>query len=149
MNGTAGPDITSSDEYLDSDYEIAKCSCQLLDSSIFRDHADYVRKQIVHGLLQVRLSRVPGSLKSHDDRRAEAVQEDSPNVLHIITTILLLDGRRHEETFELMNQEGAFTRLVELIRSQRDDDGLLHRRLLELLYEMSRIQRLQTKDLGR
>ena len=44
----------SSDEYLDSDYEIAKCSCQLLDSTIFKDHADYVRKQIVHGLLQVR-----------------------------------------------------------------------------------------------
>ena len=83
------------------------------------------------------------------NRRSKAVQEDSPNVLHLITTILLFDGHGHEKTFELMNQEGAFTRLVELIRSQRDDDGLLHRRLLELLYEMSRIQRLQAKDLGR
>jgi hypothetical protein len=36
---------------------------------------------------------------------------------------------------------------VQLIRSRRDDDGLLHRRLLELLYEMARIQRLRPSDL--
>lgn len=48
----------------------------------------------------------------------------------------------------MMNQEGALPRLLELIQSRPDDDGALHRRLLELLYEMSRIQRLRLEDLS-
>lgn len=47
-----------------------------------------------------------------------------------------------------MNEEGAFPRLVELIQQKRDGDAGLHRMLLELLYEMSRIQRLRTADLS-
>ena len=78
---------------------------------------------------------------------AKRLQEDSGNVLHVITAFLFVDGRRKDDTFELMGQEGCFPRLVELIRSCRDDDGWLHRRLLELLYEMSRIQRIRAGDL--
>lgn len=79
---------------------------------------------------------------------ADGRQEDAANTLHIVTSILLFDGRHNDRTFELMNEEGAFPRLVELIRRQGDDDdGLLHRRLLELLYEMSRIQRIRLEDL--
>lgn len=54
-----------------------------------------------------------------------------------------------------MNKEGAFPRLLELIQAQRkngvDGDGPetgLHRMLMELLYEMSRIQRIRIEDLG-
>lgn len=47
-----------------------------------------------------------------------------------------------------MNEEGTFTRLVELIYERKDDDAGLHRMLLELLYEMSRIQRLRLQDLS-
>lgn len=47
-----------------------------------------------------------------------------------------------------MNKEGAFVRLVELIRDNKDDELGLHRMLLELMYEMSRIQRLSLEDLG-
>lgn len=116
---------TYREEYLSSEFELTRCSCKLLDSSLFRDNEDYVRRQIVYGLLQ----------------------EDSGNVLHVITAFLFVDGRRKDDTFELMGQEGCFPRLVELIRSCRDDDGWLHRRLLELLYEMSRIQRIRAGDL--
>lgn len=49
----------------------------------------------------------------------------------------------------MMQAEGAFQRLIELIRSKRDDDLGLHRLLLELLYEMSRIQRLGREELGK
>ena len=56
----------------------------------------------------------------------------------------------------MMNKEGAFPRLLELIQAQRkngvDGDGAatgLHRMLMELLYEMSRIQRVKIEDLGR
>ena len=48
----------------------------------------------------------------------------------------------------MMNEEGVFTRLVELIQERKDDDAGLHRLLLELLYEMSRIQRLRIEDLS-
>lgn len=61
--------------------------------------------------------------------------------------ILLLDGRRDEETFKMMNGEGAFPRLLELVQDGVDDAGL-HRMLLELLYDMSRIQRLRLEDLS-
>ena len=47
-----------------------------------------------------------------------------------------------------MNEEGVFPRLLELIQQKTDDDIGLHRLLLELLYEMSRIQRLKVQDLS-
>ncbi len=53
----------------------------------------------------------------------------------------------------MMNEEGAFIRLLELIQSPRRGDGVggagLHRLLMELLYEMSRIQRIKFEDLGK
>jgi hypothetical protein len=48
----------------------------------------------------------------------------------------------------MMNKEGSFSRLVELIKSRKDEDSRLHRLLLELLYEMSRMQRLSLEDLA-
>ncbi|KAL9603651.1 MAG: hypothetical protein Q9219_000970 [cf. Caloplaca sp. 3 TL-2023] len=112
-------------EYLHTEYDIARCAFKLLDSILFSAHRDYIRRQIVFGLLQ----------------------EDSPDTLHLIVTLLLFDGRDNEATFELMNEEGIFLRLVELIHERKDDDTGLHRMLLELLYEMSRIQRLRIQDL--
>ena len=48
----------------------------------------------------------------------------------------------------MINEEGGFPRLLELILYRKDDDAGLHRLLLELLYEMSRIQRIRTEELG-
>ena len=47
-----------------------------------------------------------------------------------------------------MNEEGVFPRLLELIGSKPDDDADLKRMLLQLLYEMSRIQRIRTEELS-
>ena len=67
----------------------------------------------------------------------------------MITAILLQDGKAHEEAFEMMQQEGTFPRLVELIQIYgKVGDLELHRLLLELMYEMSRIQRLTWEDLS-
>ena len=49
----------------------------------------------------------------------------------------------------MMNEEGVFPRLVDLVQSMKDQDLDLHRMLLELLYEMSRIQRIRTEELSR
>ncbi|KAL9131910.1 MAG: hypothetical protein Q9217_000270 [Psora testacea] len=112
-------------EYIQTDYDIARCSYRLLASALFAANKDYVRRQLVYSLLQ----------------------EDSPDTLHLIAAFLLCDGRQNEGTFEMMNEEGAFPRLLELIQGRKDDDAGLHRMLLMLLYEMSRIQRLRIEDL--
>ena len=70
------------------------------------------------------------------------------DTLLFLTSFLLLDGRQNESTLEMMNEEGVFPRLLELIQSMKEGDSGLHRMLLELLYEMSRIQRLRVGDLS-
>ena len=47
-----------------------------------------------------------------------------------------------------MNDEGAFPQLIELIRRAQSQDAGLHRILLQLLYEMSRIQRIRVQELS-
>ncbi|KAF7182209.1 hypothetical protein CNMCM7691_001688 [Aspergillus felis] len=117
------------DEYLSSPFEVSRCSYKLLASSIFTAHADYVRRQMIYGLLQ----------------------EDDPDTLHLIVSFLLFDGRQHEESFRMMNEEGTFPRLLELLQVYKIKDGenqaALHRMLMDLLYEMSRIQRIRIEDL--
>lgn len=76
------------------------------------------------------------------------MEEDDPAPLHVIASFLFLDGRNNEATFEKMNEEGCFPRLVELIKLGKRDNGRLHRLLLELMYEMSRMQRLTMANLG-
>ncbi|EAW06866.1 uncharacterized protein ACLA_085620 [Aspergillus clavatus NRRL 1] len=117
------------DEYLTSPFEVSRCSYNLLSSRIFASHRDYVRRQMIYGLLQ----------------------EDEPDTLHLIVSFLLFDGREHEEVFRMMNGEGLFPRLLELLRTCAIADGegqaALHRMLMDLLYEMARIQRIKIEDL--
>lgn len=114
------------DEYLQSEFEVAKCLHKLMQSELFAANKDYVRTQIVYSLMQ----------------------EDVPATLHVLTSFLLFDGRNNETTFEMMNKEGCFPRLLELVKKGNREDPTLHRLLLELLYEMSRMQRLSFEDLG-
>ncbi|KAL4892629.1 hypothetical protein BDV59DRAFT_179334 [Aspergillus ambiguus] len=117
------------DEYLQSELAVSRCSYKLLSSSLFTTHADYVRRQMIYGLLQ----------------------EDEPDTLAIITSFLIFDGRRNEVVLRAMNEEGTFARLLELLQVQnkkRGSEGAgLHRLLMDLLYEMSRIQRIKIEDL--
>ncbi|KAI9894272.1 MAG: hypothetical protein M1814_004126 [Vezdaea aestivalis] len=117
---------TYREEYLQSEYDIAKCSLKLLESQLFESHNAYIRRQLLYGLLE----------------------DDDHNTLRFVVYFFLIDGRNDEATFEMMNNEGVFPRLVELIMSIREEDPGLHRMVLELLYEMSRIQRLSPDDLG-
>lgn len=48
----------------------------------------------------------------------------------------------------MMLDEGAFLRLIELIQQKPDDNNDLHRLLIELLFEVSRIEKLDADDLG-
>ncbi|KAF2657816.1 hypothetical protein K491DRAFT_714111 [Lophiostoma macrostomum CBS 122681] len=115
-------------EYLQTDRSVAECVYRLLQGDLFNAHKEYVRRQIVYCLLQ---------------------EDDNPT-LHIVAAFLLFDGRNNENdvTFEMMQAEGVFPRLVELIRTPSvQEDTRLHQMLLELMYESSRIQRLSWEDL--
>nr|POE48775.1 protein dip1 [Quercus suber] len=68
-------------------------------------------------------------------------------VLSPRAAVLLFDGRGSETVFEMMQAEGAFPRLVGLIQGNMGDGSSLPRLLLELLYNMARVQRLQRHDL--
>ncbi|CAL3971732.1 hypothetical protein PZA11_005031 [Diplocarpon coronariae] len=114
------------DEYLESDYDFARCLQKLLQSELFEANKDYVRTQIVYSLLQ----------------------EEEPATLYVIASFLLFDGRQDQAAFEMMNNEGCFSRLLELIQLGEREYARLHRLLLELLYEMSRCQPLSPLELG-
>lgn len=69
-------------------------------------------------------------------------------MLQIAASFLLADARTNEATYELMNKECVFPRLVDLISKQTGDEQAgLHRLLMELLYEMSRVQKIKAEDL--
>ncbi|KAI6868919.1 hypothetical protein KC343_g9699 [Hortaea werneckii] len=112
-------------DFLLSEYDVARCCYKLLDAPLFQVNQEYVRRQFLYCLLQ----------------------EDEADTLHLVAAVLLYDGRTNDTAFEMMQCEGAFPRLVELVRDRRDDDIGLYRLLLELLFEMSRIQKLGREDL--
>ncbi|KJZ72395.1 hypothetical protein HIM_08198 [Hirsutella minnesotensis 3608] len=121
-------DLTTklSDQDPESDDDVLSCAHMLIQSDLFQANKEYVRTQITHSLLQ----------------------EDEASPLHAIASVLYLDGRHDEATFPRMIQEACFPRLLELINTHRDDeDGRLHRLLLQLMYEMSRVERLAAEDL--
>jgi hypothetical protein len=76
-------------------------------------------------------------------------QDDDIFTIHIAASVLLLDARANGDFHGTMQALGAFPRLVDLIRLATDDDKGLHRTLLELLFEMSRVQKLEREDLGK
>jgi hypothetical protein len=81
--------------------------------------------------------------------RADSRQEEDPDVLYLVAAFLMFDGKGNEPTFEMMQEEGIFPRLLELIEEwNAGKSPLLQRMLLILLYEMARMQRLTREDLG-
>ncbi|KAM3499414.1 hypothetical protein MY10362_007331 [Beauveria mimosiformis] len=109
-----------------SQEDCVMCANMLINSQIFQQNQEYVRTQLIHSLLQ----------------------EDNVASLHAITSLLLLDGHYDESVFPRMIEEQCFPRLVELIAAKQDDeDARLHRFLLQLMYEMSRVERLRPEEL--
>jgi hypothetical protein len=115
------------DQYHDSQDHLSICARLLTRSETFQENKDYIRTQIIHSLLQ----------------------EDEPAPLHAITSLLLHDGQADDNLFPRMIEEACFPRLLDLIKGDSDGDGdsRLHRTLLHLMYEMSRIERLRVDDL--
>ncbi|KAH6653731.1 hypothetical protein BKA67DRAFT_535090 [Truncatella angustata] len=115
------------DQFSQSEDDVAGCSQRLLEGNLFNTNREYVRTQIIYSLLQ----------------------EDEAGPLYGIATLLLLDGRSEDTTYRHMIDEGCFPRLLELIVAGRENDPGLHRLLLTLMYEMSRVEKLRYEDLVR
>lgn len=76
------------------------------------------------------------------------LQEDDPDGLYTISIVLLLDGQYDEALFPRMAKEACFPRLLELTKLyENNNDTQLHRLLLQLLYEVSRLERLKAEEL--
>lgn len=75
-------------------------------------------------------------------------KEQSTPRLQLVATVLLCDGRETQKVFEHMQEEGLFVRLVGLVRERKEQDPIMWRVCLDLMYEMSRIQRLRAEDFG-
>jgi hypothetical protein len=77
------------------------------------------------------------------------MQDDEPNVVLVSTSFLIAYAQSNEAVYQLLSDEGAFPRLIDLISSpKRHGHEGIHRLLMQLLYEMSRIQRIKASDLG-
>ena len=113
-------------EYITTDDHLGHCAYLLYVSPLFASHSSYIRQQLIYCLLQ----------------------EDDPNILRIGVTFLLADSRENETTYDLLIKEGVFPRLVALIAHPREHEETTHRSLMELLYEMARIQKITNHDLG-
>jgi len=139
------------DEYLVSEYDWAKCAYKLLDSPLFTKHRHYVRRRMIGRLRKVRLATFWSSIQLFFGNCGvnNNMQEVLAPRLHLVALVLLYDGRGAQKTFEMMLEEGLFIRLMDLVQKTRDEDRMLWRSLIELLYEMSRIQRLRREDLGK
>ncbi|KAI5303878.1 hypothetical protein KEM56_007097 [Ascosphaera pollenicola] len=112
------------------DSDVYQCLVKLLTSSLFEHNAEYIRLQFIHCFLQ----------------------EEEASSLYIFALFLLVDGQHHEDTFIIMSSEGAFPHVLKLIQSyvnpEHGSSVDLNRILLDLTYEMARIQRLRTDDLS-
>jgi hypothetical protein len=121
----------------------------MLEGDLFASNKDYVRKQIIYCLLQVRSCGTAAGWLRCEMHGLIWFQEDDNPTLHITAAFLLFDGRKSndDEIFEMMHSEGTFARLVELVQTPSiQEDTRLHQLLLQLLYESSRIQRLTRED---
>ncbi|KAI5806233.1 hypothetical protein EDC01DRAFT_715525 [Geopyxis carbonaria] len=116
---------TFASDYLITDFDWAKCAFKLLESPLFRKHRGYVRRRMLGRL-----------------------RKDTSNPrLHLVASILLYDGRESQKVFENLLEEGLFERLVAIVKDKREEDPAMWAVALDLLYEMSRIQRLRAQDL--
>ncbi|CCU74986.1 Protein LDB17 [Blumeria hordei DH14] len=113
------------DEYFTTSEDWEECAWKLLNSKLFQVESNHVRYQIIQSIIQT---------------------EDLTSI-YLLVSVLLLDGLRNEETFEMMKHAKCFPRLIDLIRLKQSIKPSLLDLLLKLLYEMSRCQQLSIDDL--
>ncbi|KAK9462885.1 uncharacterized protein V1516DRAFT_671392 [Lipomyces oligophaga] len=114
------------EEYLASDEDLMRCCVKFLNCPLFVKHRGQVRRILITTL----------------------VQPETPlRTLLLSGIVLLLDGRKHNDTFEMMQEEEVCPVVIDIVWHCRAVDHRLHECYLEILYEMCRVQRLRFCDL--
>jgi hypothetical protein len=120
------------DKYLSYDEQLSKCVKKLVHSPIFRNNKAYVRRRFVSFMV------------------SELAQGNISKKI-IIGAFLLIDGRIHSWTLEMLQEEKALTCIISTIWENHDQEGprsvILSRIFLDLLYEMCKVQKLDVNDL--
>lgn len=114
------------EQYLTTDEEVSKCGYELINSSIFSKNRGYVRRKLISLLILDEL-----------DYQTKA----------LIGAVLLIDGKRHQSTLEMLQEEAASSVVISILWHDRNKSLLLHRIYLELLFEMCKVQKLRQSDL--
>uniref|UniRef100_A0A060T7L9 ARAD1D00506p n=1 Tax=Blastobotrys adeninivorans TaxID=409370 RepID=A0A060T7L9_BLAAD len=115
------------DQYLVSDEDLTKCIHELILSNVFARNRAYARRILI-------------SILTLEDELDIATKT-------LIGAVLLMDGRRHTSTLEMLEEEEASQKVIDTLWDDRHSSPRLHRLFLELLYEMCRVQKLRLSDL--
>lgn len=118
------------DVYLDTDDNLIRFVTVFIDSNIFSKSRGYVRRKLISLLLVEGL---------HMDLQCQL----------FVGTILLVDGRQHLSTLEMIQEEAGANVLLQICLYHRCHSMRLNRIFLELLYETCRVQKIQRCDLSK
>lgn len=118
--------VSYMDSYLAKDEDLTRCAQALIRSSVFSKNRAYVRRTLISQLV---------------------LEEPDLRTKILIGAVLLLDGRLHQSTLEMMHEEKATGPIISILWKDRYTNIRLHRIYLELLYDLCRVQRLGTTEL--
>jgi hypothetical protein len=114
-------------DFLVSDNDLFRAGYKLTTSPIFTLHKAFTRRKLIAML---------------------TLAEEYTDLAAVVSLILLIDSDSHPATLEMMQEENACHALTRLLLTFQKTSALrLRRVLLELTFEMCKIQRISTSDL--
>lgn len=115
-------------DFLVSDSDLYRAGYKLTTSPIFVNHKAFARRKLIAML---------------------TLAEEYSDLAAVVSLILLIDSNHHPPTLEMMQEENACHALTRLLLTFQKTSALrLRRVLLELTFEMCKIQRIQPDDLA-
>ncbi|KAG5357860.1 Protein LDB17 [Yarrowia sp. B02] len=114
-------------DFLVSDNDLFRAGYKLTMSPIFTLHKAFTRRKLIAML---------------------TLAEEYTDLAAVVSLILLIDSDSHPATLEMMQEENACHALTRLLLTFQKTSALrLRRVLLELMFEMCKIQRISASDL--
>lgn len=114
-------------DFLVSDNDLFRAGYKLTMSPIFTLHKAFTRRKLIAML---------------------TLAEEYSDLAAVVSLILLIDSDSHPATLEMMQEENACHALTRLLLTFQKTSALrLRRVLLELMFEMCKIQRISASDL--
>lgn len=124
------------------DEQLSMCIHKLIESKIFKSNKAYVRRKLISILIR--------SINPYQSSGENISQQLQINIDIIVGAFLLIDGRSHTSTLEMMLEESTISRIITIIwnNQQENKNVILIRIYLDLLFEMCKIQKLTKGDLN-